>query len=57
MLFGLGWPEWMVIVGLVGGLLLTFWLMAKGQVAYERRRQARDAMVDGTPKEAGKEEA
>jgi hypothetical protein len=42
LLFGLGWPEWLTIIGLVGGLILTFWIMAKASVAYERARQARE---------------
>ena len=47
MLFGLGWPEWLTIVGLVGALILTFWVMAKASVAYERARQARESQADG----------
>ncbi len=38
MLLGLGLPEWLTILGLVGGLWLTFWLMARASLAYERRR-------------------
>src|ERR671917_491912 len=41
MLFGLGLPEWLTIIGLVGGLMLTFWVMARASVAYERKRQQR----------------
>jgi hypothetical protein len=41
-LFGLGWPEWLTIVGGVGGLLLTFWLMAKASISYERARRVRE---------------
>jgi hypothetical protein len=43
MFFGLGLPEWLTIIGLVGGLFLTFYLMARGSVAYERARIAREA--------------
>jgi uncharacterized membrane protein YdjX (TVP38/TMEM64 family) len=43
MLFGLGWPQWLTIIGLVGGLVLTFWIMAKASAAYERARLAREA--------------
>jgi hypothetical protein len=43
MFLGLGLPEWLTIIGLVGGLFLTFYLMAKGSVAYERARAAREA--------------
>ena len=38
MLFGLGVPEWLTIIGLVGGLILTFYVMARASVAYERKR-------------------
>jgi hypothetical protein len=38
---GLGLPEWLTIIGLVGGLWLTFKIMARASVAYERARQAR----------------
>jgi hypothetical protein len=41
-LFGLGLPEWLLIIGLVVGLLLTFKMMAKASVAYERARKARE---------------
>jgi hypothetical protein len=43
MLFGLGLPEWLTIIALVGGLFLTFWVMARGSIAYEKRRQAEQA--------------
>ena len=43
MLWGLGWPQWLTIIGLVGGLVLTFWVMAKASAAYERARLAREA--------------
>jgi hypothetical protein len=43
MLFGLGWPQWLTIIGLVGGLVLTFWVMAKASASYERARLAREA--------------
>jgi hypothetical protein len=33
LLLGLGLPEWVTIVLLVGGLWLTFWLMARASVA------------------------
>lgn len=41
MLLGLGWPQWLVIIGLGGGLWLTFWTMAKASVKYEQARQRR----------------
>ena len=43
MLLGLGWAEWLTIVGLVGGLILTFKVMARASVAYEKARQRREA--------------
>jgi hypothetical protein len=43
MLWGLGWPQWLTIIGLVGGLVVTFWVMAKASAAYERARLAREA--------------
>ena len=43
MLFGLGWPQWLTIILLVGGLLLTFRMMAKASVRYEAARKAREA--------------
>ena len=39
---GLGLPEWVTIIGLVGGLLLTFRMMAKASVRYEAARKARE---------------
>jgi hypothetical protein len=39
----LGWPEWLLIIGLVGGLWLTFKMMARASIAYEKARQARAA--------------
>ncbi len=41
MLLGLGLPEWLVIAGLAGGLWLTFRVMARGAVAYEKARASR----------------
>jgi len=49
-LLGLGWPEWLTIAGLVGGLIATFRIMARASVAYERARRAREQ------REARKEE-
>jgi len=43
LLFGLGLPEWLTIIGLIGSLFLTFWLMAKGSIAYEKARKRREA--------------
>jgi len=38
----LGWPEWLTIIGLVGGLFLTFYVMVRGARAYERARERRE---------------
>ncbi|MGH2695146.1 MAG: hypothetical protein ACRDJJ_10090 [Actinomycetota bacterium] len=43
MLFGLGLPEWLTIIALVGGLFFTFWVMARGSIAYEKKRRAEQA--------------
>ena len=43
MFLGLGVPEWLLIIGLIGGLWLTFRIMARASVAYERARKAREA--------------
>ncbi|MGH2819583.1 MAG: hypothetical protein ACRDJ5_02900 [Actinomycetota bacterium] len=54
MLFGLGWPEWLTIVGLLGGLLLTFRIMARASVKYEQARKAREQReAEATRKEEG----
>jgi hypothetical protein len=45
---GLGLPEWLTIIGLVGGLILTFYIMAKASVAYEAKRRAREAGSAGS---------
>jgi TRAP-type C4-dicarboxylate transport system permease small subunit len=42
MLFGLGWPQWLTIAALIGGLILTFKVMARASIAYEKARQARE---------------
>jgi hypothetical protein len=42
MLFGLGWPQWITIVALIGALILTLKLMARASVAYEKARERRE---------------
>jgi hypothetical protein len=37
----LGLPEWLTIIGLLGGLILTFYVMARASIAYEARRRQR----------------
>jgi hypothetical protein len=46
MLLGLGWPEWVTIIALAGGLWLTFKVMTRASVAYEKARKAREAEQD-----------
>lgn len=45
MVLGLGWAQWLTIIGLVGGLLLTFKVMARASVAYEKARKRREALA------------
>ncbi|MGI8941400.1 MAG: hypothetical protein ACR2H7_05800 [Actinomycetota bacterium] len=52
MFLGLGLPEWLTIIGLVGGLILTFYIMAKASVAYEAKRRAREAGSAGSQGQA-----
>jgi hypothetical protein len=48
-LLGLGLPEWLTIIGLLGGLILTFYVMARASVAYEaKRRQRAEAGLKGS---------
>jgi hypothetical protein len=42
LLFGLGWPQWLTIAALIGGLILTFKVMARASLAYEKARRARE---------------
>jgi hypothetical protein len=44
MMFGLGWPQWLTIAALIGGLILTFKVMARASIAYEKARQAREQL-------------
>jgi hypothetical protein len=56
--FGLGWPEWLTIIGLVGGLLLTFKMMARASLAYEKARRRREAAArpeEAAPERSGEE--
>jgi hypothetical protein len=58
MFLGLGWPEWLTIIALVGGLWLTFKVMARASVAYEKARKAREADQDqGQDVKQGEEES
>ncbi len=54
-MFGLGWPEWLTIIGLVGGLILTFRVMARAAIRYEAARRAGEQR-EAAGHEAGKEE-
>jgi len=54
----LGWPEWLTIIGLVGGLLLTFKMMARASLAYEKARRRREAAArpeEAAPERSGEE--
>ena len=42
-MLGLGWPQWLLILALIGGLVLTLKVMARASVAYEKARKAREA--------------
>ena len=42
MFLGLGLPQWLTIIGLVGGLLLTFKIMARASLAYAKARDERE---------------
>jgi hypothetical protein len=42
LLFGLGWPQWLTIAALIGGLIITFKVMARASLAYEKARRARE---------------
>jgi hypothetical protein len=39
---GLGWPQWLTIIALIGGLILTFKIMARASIAYDKARRARE---------------
>jgi hypothetical protein len=57
MFLGLGWPEWLTIIALVGGLWLTFKVMARASVAYEKARKARESEASRShDQEQGEEE-
>jgi hypothetical protein len=42
LLWGLGLPQWLTIIALVGGLILTFKVMARASVRYEEARKKRE---------------
>jgi hypothetical protein len=50
-LLGLGLPEWLTIIGLVGGLVLTFKVMARASIAYEKKRLAREGLAEAADEE------
>ena len=47
MFLGLGLPEWLLIIGLVAAVWLTFKIMARASVAYDKARKAREAGGSG----------
>lgn len=56
MFLGLGLAEWLLIIGLVGGLLLTFKVMARASVAYAKARERREALAAEDEEELSKGE-
>ncbi len=42
MLFGLGWPQWLTILALIGALILTLKLMGRASASYEKARRRRE---------------
>ena len=56
MLLGLGWPQWLTIIAMVGALLLTFKVMARASVAYERRRRERERASGDVPGDGQRKE-
>ncbi len=42
MFLGLGIPEWLTVLGLLGGLVLTFKVMARAALRYEEARRKRE---------------
>jgi hypothetical protein len=53
-MLGLGWPQWLTIIGLVAGLILTFKVMARASIAYDKARRARE---HEQPEDARKEQS
>jgi hypothetical protein len=41
-MFDLGWAQWLTIIALIGGLILTFRVMARASIAYEKARRSRE---------------
>ena len=57
MVLGLGWPQWLTIIAMVGALFLTFKVMARASIAYERKRREREqAARQQLEDERGKED-
>ncbi|MFN2389021.1 MAG: hypothetical protein ABR575_05375 [Actinomycetota bacterium] len=57
MLFGLGLAEWLTIIGVVGGLILTFRVMARASVAYEEKaRRRREQQTEDRTEQATRED-
>jgi hypothetical protein len=53
LLWGLGLPQWLTIIALVGGLILTFKVMARASVRYEEARKRREEQNQQVRKEDG----
>ena len=50
-MLGLGWPQWLLIIGLIGGLVLTFKVMARASVAHEKARRRREQLQSSAVRE------
>jgi hypothetical protein len=48
----LGLPQWLTIIALVGGLILTFKVMARASVKYEEARKRREQQHLGEEEES-----
>ena len=51
MLWGLGLPQWLTIIALIGGLILTFKVMARASVRYEEARRRKEQQRIGEEEE------
>ena len=45
----MGWPQWLTIIAMIGALLLTFKVMARASIAYEKKRREREAAGQPEP--------
>jgi hypothetical protein len=52
LLWGLDLPQWLTIIALVGGLILTFKVMARASVRYEEARKRKEQQRFGEEEES-----